>query len=274
MSVALSQNPEMRLALGAARAAGKLLLKGASEFTPEQISYKSSIDLVTDCDRQSEELIIKALEPSQIPVFAEESQLFSLHDHIMQKKSCWIVDPLDGTTNFAHGFPHYSISIALMLNGALTLGTVFNPNTQEMFLAQKGLGAWCNEKPLKSQDCSLEHALILTGFPYDRRAKSSFYLEYFEHFLKQCQGIRRPGSAALDLAYVAAGRANGFWEFGLQPWDVAAGILLAEESGAIVSDFYGAPCTLHASHFLAASPSLHSEMLEQLKKLEPHECQT
>ena len=273
MSVVNTQSAEMKLAFAAAKAAGKLLTNEASEFTQEQISYKSAVDLVTDCDRQSENLIIETLASSNIPVFAEESQLLSLRNHIIHKKSCWIVDPLDGTTNFAHGFTHYSISIALMIEGELNLGVVFNPNTGEMFSAQKGCGAWCNDNPIKSKDSSLDQALLLTGFPYDRRDKSSFYLRYFEHLLQNCQGIRRPGSAALDLAYVAAGRANGFWEFGLQPWDVAAGIVLAEEAGARVSNLYGSHRSLYAPHYLVAPHNLHREMLALLKKLEPHECQ-
>jgi len=273
MSITASQSSEMTLALTAAQTAGDLLLKGSLKISPESIEYKSEIDLVTEYDRQSEELIIRQLGQSQIPIFAEESQALSLQDRIAQKKDCWIVDPLDGTTNFAHGFTHYSISIALMLEGVVTLGVVYNPNTGEMFTAEKGHGAWCNDQLITCKENSLAQALLLTGFPYDRRIKSSFYLQYFECFLKHCQGIRRPGSAALDLAYVAAGRANGFWEFGLQPWDVAAGLLLVEEAGASISDLYGTQCTLHSPHFLAAPPSLHNEMLGLLKKLEPHECQ-
>ena len=269
----LSKTSEMKLAFTAAQTAGKLLMKGVCELTPDKISYKSAIDLVTEYDQASENIIMSILSESQIPIFAEESQIVSLQHLLNQKKDCWIVDPLDGTTNFSHGFPHYSISIALMLEGRVEIGLVFNPNTNEMFAAKRGNGAWCNNQKIKCSDTTLEKALLLTGFPYDRRIKTSFYLRYFEEFLKVSQGIRRPGSAALDLAYVAAGRANGFWEFGLQPWDVAAGLLLVQEAGGQTSDLCGSLAQLNGPHLLAAPPNLHKEMLERLKKFEPHECQ-
>ncbi len=269
MSIVAQYNKELALAAQAAREAGDLLLKGANSLTPDKILYKSAIDLVTQYDKESEELILSVLHRSGIPVLAEES-----HSAIQLNTTQWIVDPLDGTTNFAHSFPHYSISIALQVDGVVVLGVIFNPCTNELFTAHKGMGSFCNEAVLQCQDAHLSKALLLTGFPYDRRERSSFYLRYFRHFLERCRGLRRPGSAALDLAYIAAGRANGFWEFGLQPWDVAAGLLLVEEAGGKTSNLYGEALSLGSPHFLAAAPQLHQQMITEFRKLEVSSCKT
>lgn len=200
-------------------------------------------------------------------VLAEEA------DYVTQNSDHrWIIDPLDGTTNYAHGFPWFAVSIALEINGRLELGVVHNPYIGETYFAQRGAGAFLNEKPLKvSTITSLERSLLATGFAYDHKKCKANNYDYFTHFQREAQACRRPGVASLDLASVAAGRFDGFWEMKLKPWDIAAGILLVEEAGGLVSDFDGRAMSLDSLECLASNGLIHREMQEILQKgCRPH----
>ena len=224
------------LAIHAAKKAGKLLCEPKKDI---QIAHKGAIDLVTQYDRWSEEIICETLDESGIPILAEEQGFLLSTKHSTYANARWIIDPIDGTTNFSHGIPHYCISIALEIDGNLCLGVVFDPNRNELYRAEHSKGAFLNDNPIFSSSCSsLKNALMLTGFAYDRQERSAFYLHYVSHFLKHARGIRRAGSAALDLAFVACGRGDAYWEFGLKPWDIAAGIVLVREAGGFVDSLY------------------------------------
>ncbi len=174
----------------------------------------------------------------------------------------WIIDPLDGTTNFAHAYPQFSVSIALEREGEVILGLVYDPPREERFQATKGQGAMLNGNRIRtSKVAELDKALLATGFPYDRREHADFYLAYFKAFMVRCQGIRRNGSAALDLCYLACGRVDGFWEFKLYPWDTAAGSLIVREAGGTLTDFSGNAFSIWGEQTLASNGSIHDEML-------------
>jgi myo-inositol-1(or 4)-monophosphatase len=249
-------NEYLSFATTIAREAG-LLLKGRLNDR-HTIDFKGEIDIVTEADRLSESLIIAAIH-SRWPhhdIQSEESAA------ILKGSSCrWVVDPLDGTTNYAHGYPVFSVSIALESEGEINLGVVFNPMLDEMFVAEKGRGAFLNGRPLSvSGTTRLSHGLLATGFPYDIRSSENNNINYFIEMAKKARAIRRAGSAALDLAYVAAGRFDGFWELKLQPWDMAAGSLLVREAGGLVTDLFGAPFSLLSPHVLASNGILHDDM--------------
>jgi myo-inositol-1(or 4)-monophosphatase len=241
------------LAIEAAKMAGKLI----STTTPSNIRHKGTIDFVSSVDEASEELL-RAFFAKNTPEFAVHAEEGGGADHIDTR---WIIDPLDGTTNFLHNFPAYCVSIALQIEGTICVGVIFNPVNHELFYATKNGGAFCNDHRIQcSQKSSLDHALLATGFPYDRREKSDFYLDYFQRFLVRTRGIRRMGSAALDLANVACGRIDGFWEFGLKAWDVAAGALLIEEAGGLCTQMDGSVLDINQPKILAATPSVWKEM--------------
>ncbi len=249
--------PFLIAAWEAANAAGEIMR--ANWQKPKIIDYKGDIDLVTETDRQCERKIVEILT-QQFPchsILAEEQTLADRHG----KPHRWIVDPIDGTTNFAHGYPHFSVSIALEQDGEIILGLVYDPLRHECFQALKGHGATLNGQSLR---CSivddLDKALLATGFPYDRRGHVDDYLIYFKAFLSCCQGIRRNGSAALDLCYVACGRIDGYWEMKLKPWDVAAASLIVAEAGGILSDFHGRPFDIRGGETLAANALIHQQM--------------
>jgi myo-inositol-1(or 4)-monophosphatase len=223
-----------------------------------RVEFKGKYDLVTEADRQSEALIVSLIR-ERFPghdILAEEADYGKLSSDYR-----WIIDPLDGTTNFAHGFPWFAVSIALEVRGELTLGVVYNPYVGEFYLAERGQGAFLNERRLKvSETRLLERALLATGFAYDHKSCKANNYDYFTRFQREAQACRRPGVASLDLASVAAGRFDGFWEMKLKPWDLAAGILLVEESGGRVSDFDGNPMTLDSLECLASNVLIHEEM--------------
>jgi myo-inositol-1(or 4)-monophosphatase len=254
-----------QVALRAARAAGRIHLKRLSRIN---INRKSnSIDLVTEADRESEAAIIETIQrafPTHA-ILAEESGASALtSDHR------WIIDPLDGTTNFAHGFPMFCVSIAYERKGRVEFGIVFDALRRECFIATRGRGARLNGKPIHvTRTAMLSSALVATGFPYDRRERRRFYLCFWEAFMMRTQGVRRTGAAALDLCNVACGRTDAFWEFGLKPWDVAAGSLIVMEAGGSASNMDGTPLALGAGNIVASNRQLHREMLEVIDATRP-----
>jgi myo-inositol-1(or 4)-monophosphatase len=252
----------LSVAWDAANAAGRLLRETWQQ--PESIEYKGAIDLVTSADRESERRIVEVLQknfPAHSILAEEETDL-----RRSQSSHQWIIDPLDGTTNFAHSYPHFSVSIALQREGEVILGLVYDPLREECFKAIKSEGAKLNESSLRiSAVTELDKALLATGFPYDRRENADFYLSFFKAFMTRSQGIRRNGSAALDLCYVACGRVDGFWEFKLRPWDTAAGVLIVEEAGGKVTDLSGNSFSIWGEETLASNGTIHDEMINAAK---------
>jgi len=245
-----------------ARAAGELLRQGYGER--HEVDRKGVIDLVTEVDRQSEQLLLEALG-KRFPghrVVAEETGGLPGAD-----EKLWYIDPLDGTVNYAHNLPIFSVSIAYAEGGQTELGVVYDPMREEMFTAQRGEGAFLNRRRLRvSSTAELANSLLVTGFPYDIWNNPDNNLDNFAHFAVRTQGVRRLGSAALDLAYVAAGRLDGFWEIRLSPWDVAAGALIVQEAGGLVTNIEGGEDYLSAPQsILAANPRLHARILEELQ---------
>ncbi len=247
----------------AAQAAGSLIRDSWQQV--KQIQYKSSIDLVTTIDHQSEELIVSILQKR----FPNHSILAEEETNITGQKGehRWIIDPVDGTTNFAHAYPHFCVSIALEYAGEIILGLVYDPIKEEKFSAVRGRGSFLNGGQIHTtKEAELGKALLATGFPYDRRQKVDFYLPFFKDFMLSCQGIRRNGSAALDLCYVACGRLDGFWEFGLSPWDTAAGSLMVQEAGGTMSDFSRNTFSVWKKEVLASNGWIHDSMLRIMQK--------
>lgn len=251
------------IARTAARDAGALLMQ---RFRGQlNITHKGIINIVTDADLAAEQLIVSYLLKA-FPthhILAEES-LFDTRggSHV------WIIDPLDGTTNYAHGLPFFSVSIGLEIKGEIVLGVVYAPALNELFVARRGEGAFCNDNPIRvSKNASLNDSLLATGFPYDIRSGRNTNLDYFNEFVMRVQAIRRVGSAALDLAYLAAGHFDGFWELALQPWDCAAGTILIREAGGMVTNLRGEPISIYEREFLASNGLIHNDMLKILRKI-------
>jgi myo-inositol-1(or 4)-monophosphatase len=233
--------------------------------TEHQVGYKGVIDLVTEVDHQSEELLLGEIQ-KDFPnhhIFSEESGIILGND-----EHTWYIDPLDGTVNYAHHVPIFCVSIAYASRGTLTLGAVYDPMRDEMFLAERGKGAVLNGRSLHvSSTTELQRSLLVTGFPYNAWDTPQDNFDNFVKFGKLSQGVRRLGSAALDLCYVAAGRFDGFWEMALNPWDVAAGGLIAEEAGARVTDVTGESDYLSSPQsVIACTPGIHARMLEELSR--------
>lgn len=252
----------LTVAAEAARAAGALLR--ANINGKREISYKGDINLVTEMDRLSERTVVKALLASfpDHGIMAEEETMIRNGSGYL-----WIIDPLDGTTNYAHGYPCFSVSIALEHEGEIVVGVVYDPMRDELFSAQKGAGAHLNGKTIRvSAADTLIKSLLSTGFPYDRKVSEKNNLNYFHDLLMASQEVRRDGSAALDLCYVASGRFDGFWELKLKPWDVAAGSLIVHEAGGLISDFSGTRFSIHDDEILATNGRIHALMLETLQK--------
>jgi myo-inositol-1(or 4)-monophosphatase len=242
--------------------AGEIHRRGARRAF--SISHKGVVDIVTTVDHAAEKKILRVLRGAfpDHGFLMEESGL-----HASSSRYRWVVDPLDGTVNFAHRVPISCVSIGLEKDGRVLMGGVYDPFRDEEFIAVRGKGATLNgKKILVSKTDKLINALLVTGFPYDRTKKAAFYLSFVEKFMKQTQGLRRLGAAALDLAYVAAGRFDGYWEFNLKPWDSAAGKLLVEEAGGRVSNFHGGTYSLaDTTQTLASNRVLHPAMLSTLK---------
>ncbi len=256
-------NQVMEVAIAAARQAGALLRMHWERGVVAE--HKGEIDLVTEADRASEALILSLLS-GQFPdhaFYAEESGASGApSSHV------WVIDPLDGTTNFAHGFPVFAVSLALQVDGQTELGVTLDPLRDELFTAQRGRGAFLNGRPLRVSDTpDLAHSLLVTGFPYDRQTSEHNNVRQHNAFLMRAQGVLRVGSAALDLASVACGRLDGFWEFKLSPWDLAAGALLVELAGGQVTDPEGGPIGLKPPGIVASNGRIHGEMLGVLRPI-------
>jgi myo-inositol-1(or 4)-monophosphatase len=254
-----------RVALRAARAAGRIHLKRLSRISVAQKS--NAIDLVTEADRESEAAVIEVLQRA-FPTHAILAEESGANAHASEHR--WIIDPLDGTTNFAHGFPQFCVSIAYERRGKLQAAIILDPFKKEVFAARRGKGARLNGRPIRvSRIESLDTALLATGFPYDRRERRRFYLSFWEAFMVRTHGVRRTGSAALDLAWVACGRVDAFWEFGLKQWDVAAGALIVEEAGGRVSNMDGSALDLSGARIIASNDRLHQQMIETIRTTRP-----
>lgn len=239
-----------------AREAGALL----AHFFERRVGfeYKGEFDLVTEADRAAEQLIVERLR-SHFPTHAIVAEESGAHHGAGEFR--WYVDPLDGTTNFAHGFPVFNVTLALEHAGEVICGVVHDPLRQEMFTAERGAGAYLNHRRMRVSPCAkLADALIATGFP-TRRRHANVNVHFFHQVAMVTHGVRRAGSAAIDLAYVACGRLDGFWEFGLNPWDMAAGLLMIREAGGSVSDMHGAAHQLASPHLVADNGAIHAELI-------------
>ena len=253
----------LNFAIETARDAGQLLLEKFGRKI--NISKKGDINLVTEADLASESLIIERIK-SHFPkhsILAEESgEAVVIGDGTTWK---WIIDPLDGTTNFAHGYPCFCITLALEHEGEVVIGVTFDPTRNELFAAERGRGASLNNKPIRvSQTEELGDSLIVTGFPYDFKRREDF-ARHLTQFLLNSRGVRRDGSASIDMAYVACGRFDGFWEEGLNPWDMAAGVLIIEEAGGQISGYDGSKFSLYSPPIVASNGLIHSQMLSVLR---------
>lgn len=246
----------LNFALETARDAGQLLIEKFGRVT---VTKKGDINLVTEADLASESLIIERIKsyyPKHSILAEEAGNAVVIGDSTWK----WIIDPLDGTTNFAHGYPCFCVTIALEHDGEIVLGVTFDPTRNELFSAERGRGASLNNKPIRvSATERLSEALIVTGFPYNFKDRPDF-ARHLNRFLVESRGVRRDGSAAIDMAYVACGRFDGFWEEGLNPWDMAAGVLLIEEAGGHVTGYDGSKFSVYHPPILATNGLIHSQM--------------
>lgn len=251
-------------ALEAAQRAGKVIIQNLGTLTEEDVDYKEASDYVTRVDRESERIIIDTIHE----VFPDHRFLAeeSLHD-TGTGGYLWIIDPLDGTTNFIHGYPQFSVSIALQFDKEIIMGVIFDPLRNESFATDQGNGAFLNEKPVNVSRGSLQRSLITTGFPFRKKNVIDLYLKLFRNIFDRVSDIRRAGSAALDLAHLASGRCDGFFEIGLSPWDIAAGSLLIQEAGGVVTDFGGGGDFLATGNIVAGSPAVHGELLKEVRNI-------
>ncbi|MBW1729442.1 MAG: inositol monophosphatase [Deltaproteobacteria bacterium] len=253
---------ELTVASEAAKKAGKILNETFGRV--HHIMKKGEIDLVTEADLNSEKAILTVLSEAfpKDNILSEET---GNQDHLSQRT--WLVDPLDGTTNFAHGFPFYCVSIALEVDQELMVGVVYNPYMNELFQAIRGQGATLNGKPIHtSQTSSISEALLGTGFPYDIHQRSEGVLDLFRRMVLVAQGVRRAGSAALDLCYVAAGRLDGFWEQSLKPWDTAAGCVILLEAGGRLSTYNGGAYDPYKNTIVGSNPFIYDEMMHIIRQ--------
>ncbi len=257
-------NRYLQVAIAAGKEAGRIQMEHFGHSHP--IEYKGEFNPVTEVDRLCEQAIVKMI----LDVFPEHDIL--TEESPFEGKGSpwrWIIDPIDGTTNYFHGFPCFCVSIGLEVEGEINLGVVYLPTLHELFHAERGKGAFLNsERITVSRFDRLDRSLLCTGFPYDVHEHVDFYLRYFRQFMVKSFGIRRPGSAAIDLSYLAAGRFDGFWEFKLHAWDVAAASLLITEAGGKVTDFQGRPFNIYSEEILASNGLIHQQMLQAIREIE------
>lgn len=253
----------METAVKAARIAGDFILGNLGKISNDDIDIKQVSDFVTYVDREAEQLILKTIKD----VFPEHHFLAeeSLKDTAGHEYR-WIIDPLDGTTNFIHSYPAFCVSIALENNNEIILGVIFDPQKNELFTAEKGKGAFMNDHPINISTASdMSNCLVTTGFPFKQKKMMDNYLKLFKNILFRVSDIRRAGSAALDLAHLACGRCEAFFEIGLSPWDIAAGVIMIKEAGGIVTDFGGGTGYITTGNIVAGTPAVHPEILKEVK---------
>ena len=255
------------LAISIATQAGKILRENIGKITADDVEDKRPFDYVTEIDKACEQLIINSIK-EHFPaheILAEESGKTEHEDRYR-----WIIDPLDGTTNFIHGYPHSSISIALQKEDKMILGVVYDPYSDELYYAEKGNGAYCNQKRIfVSRQANVNSCLIATGFPFKSRHLLDQYWRVLSEIFMEVSGIRRTGSAALDLAYVACGRFDGFWELKLSPWDIAAGAIIIEEAGGKITDFEGKNNHTWTGDVIASNAIIHDFLMSKVQKVFP-----
>lgn len=260
-------HPMLNIAIAAARTAGAIINRASLDINAIEVTVKQTNDFVTETDKASEEAIINTLLDAypEHGIWAEES---GQQHGKPNAEFVWIIDPLDGTTNFIHGYPVYCVSIALAQKGVLQQAVIFDPTRNDLFYASRGRGAYLNERRIRvSQRKQMQNALISTGFPFRPTDNYDKYLSMFKDVMTSCAGLRRPGAAALDLAYVAAGYADGFFETGLHPWDMAAGALLIMEAGGLVGNFTGnAETFLNQKELIAGNPKIYGQLVTMLRK--------
>ncbi|BDM63920.1 inositol monophosphatase [Shewanella sp. NFH-SH190041] len=259
-------HPMLTIAVRAARAAGQTIMRAYTDFDRVEVSAKGINDFVTSVDKEAEAAIVYHIRKSypDHTIVGEESG----ENRGSNKDYIWIVDPLDGTTNFIKGIPHFAVSIALQHKGKTEVAVVFDPVRNELFSAVRGQGAKMNDFRLRvSNNTDIHTGIIATGFPFKARQHSETYMKILGEVFAQCADLRRAGSAALDLAYVAAGRMEGFFEIGLKPWDIAAGDLICREAGGTVTDFTGGHSYLMSGNIVAGNPKTTSALVKTLRPL-------
>jgi len=256
-------HPMLNIAIRAARTAGDSIVREMDRTRDISIETKGKNDFVTEVDKNAEGIIISVIKNAypEHAFLAEESGQEGENDYL------WIIDPLDGTTNFLHGFPHFSVSIALQNKGVLEQAVIYDPLKQELFTASKGKGAQLNNRKIRvSIKNTLDGALLGTGFPYNNESVMQQFIESYKNLFPNVAGIRRAGVASLDLAYVACGRLDGFWEFNLRPWDIAAGALIIQEAGGINAELTGGADYMETGNIISANPKMIKAMLKVLSK--------
>ena len=277
-------HPMMNVAIKAARSAGNIINRASLNLERLQIAKKQQNDFVTEVDQAAEFAIIEVLKDAYPThhFYAEESgyltsageslgalswEQVNQLQHTEEEHYLWVIDPIDGTTNFIHGFPQFAVSIALFVNGVLQQAVIYDPNRDELFTATKGAGAYLNHRRLRvGQQLRLAECLIGTGFPYRNDQNLDQYLNLFKKMTLSCAGLRRPGAASLDLAYVAAGRLDGFFEGDLKPWDMAAGVLLIQEAGGLVGKYDGEEGYFATGQIMGANPKIFAQMASLISK--------
>jgi myo-inositol-1(or 4)-monophosphatase len=260
-------HPMLNTAIKAARRAGGVIQRGARDLDRLTVTNKGPKDFVSEVDRGAEAAIVEVLLEAYPDhgILAEEG---TVNAKVKNPDNIWIIDPLDGTTNFLHGFPQYCVSIALQHKGVITQGVVYDPNRNDLFTATRGAGAYLNDRRLRvSRRTKMEDSLVATGFPFKDGSLVEMYLGMMREMMHKTAGIRRAGAAALDLAHTAAGWYEGFWEVGLNPWDMAAGSLLVMEAGGLVADIHGEEQYMQNGSIIAATPKIFSQMVQALS---PH----
>ncbi|MEO8151474.1 MAG: inositol monophosphatase family protein [Rhizobacter sp.] len=262
MSQAL--HPMLNVAVIAARKAGSIINRASLDVDQLKVTTKSANDFVTEVDQKAEEVVIETLLTAYPGhgILAEES---GRTHGAKNSEYVWIIDPLDGTTNFIHGFPVYSVSIALAFRDQVQQAVVYDPTRNDLFYASKGRGAFMNDKRLRvSKRTRMSESLIGTGFPFRKGDNLKRYMKMLEEIMQNCAGVRRPGSAALDLCYVASGHYDGFFETGLSPWDIAAGSLMVTEAGGLIGNFTGEPNFMYQREVVAGNPKVYGQMVSIL----------
>lgn len=260
-------DPFVTIGTRAARKAGDYIVRHIDRLDSVRVGRKEQNDFVTEVDQAAERIIVEEILRAYPDHAVLGEEFGEQNNEDGDKEYMWIIDPLDGTTNFIHGFPVFAVSIALQQNGRTIAAVIYDPSRDELFTAARGKGAFLDRRRIRATSHpALKHALIGTGFPFRKGQDVDKYLAMFRAVMEKTSGIRRPGSAALDLAWLAAGRVDGFWEMGLKPWDIAAGCLIIEEAGGMVTDFAGDGNYLESGDVVAGGMKVHSALLQELRQ--------